>query len=76
MNIDFKNDFEKEFIALRGGTAFVSDGHAYIKMNGTLKSQTNGIYFNAISLYTGSPAQFDDDERVQTLQFEGEWYIG
>lgn len=75
MNIEF-NNFEKEFITLRGGTAFVSDGNAYIKMYGRLKSQTNGIYYNAVNLHTGFPAQFDDDERVQTLQFNGEWHIG
>lgn len=76
MNINFKNNFDCQFMDLEGGQPFVYGSTAYMKLDTSYEN--NGVYdvLNAVSLLTGELNCFNSGDWVKTLQFKGEWYIG
>lgn len=76
MNIGFKNDFEREFMDLKGGQSFVYKDKAYMKLDSIYETDGGYEMFNAVNLVTGELNYFNSDDWVKTLQFNGEWYIG
>ena len=76
MNIDFKNDFDREFMDLERGQPFVYEGKAYMKLDNIYEIHDGYDSINAVNLATGELNYFDSNDWVKTLQFNGEWYIG